>query len=132
AADENILHSTRATDFITPKSTISRIFRDAVLTLARSHPFARQLVNSGRLSTPALYRDSPLNTPDRDHFDAGLAPGTPCCDAPLVLDGEPGWLLRQLGRQSGHFDLLLFGSEQGVPAQWPVTLERLRRAPAPL
>src|SRR4029077_513986 len=29
AADENIGHSTRATDFITPKSEISRLFRDA-------------------------------------------------------------------------------------------------------
>ncbi|MDX5403194.1 MAG: FAD-dependent oxidoreductase, partial [Rhodobacterales bacterium] len=30
-ADENILNSSRSTDFITPKSQISRIFRDAVL-----------------------------------------------------------------------------------------------------
>ena len=37
AADENILNSTRSTDFITPKSSISRTFRDAVLSLARRH-----------------------------------------------------------------------------------------------
>jgi len=54
AADENIKHSTRATDFITPKSSVSRTFRDAVLSLARRHPFARTLVNSGRLSVPAV------------------------------------------------------------------------------
>ena len=53
AADENILNSTRATDFITPKSEISRLFRDAVLELAKTHAFARTLVNSGRLSVPA-------------------------------------------------------------------------------
>ena len=35
AADENILNSTRSTDFITPKSAISKTFRDAVLRLAR-------------------------------------------------------------------------------------------------
>jgi 3-(3-hydroxy-phenyl)propionate hydroxylase len=29
--------------------------RDAVLELARSEPFARPLVNSGRLSTPTPY-----------------------------------------------------------------------------
>ena len=52
AADENIRHSTRATDFITPKSAASRLFRDAVLALAKTQPFARTLVNSGRLSTP--------------------------------------------------------------------------------
>src|SRR4051812_43501040 len=40
AADENILNSTRSTDFITPKSEISRVFRDATLQLAKEHPFA--------------------------------------------------------------------------------------------
>jgi 3-(3-hydroxy-phenyl)propionate hydroxylase len=54
AADENILNSTRATDFITPKSPVSRLFRDAVLALSRRHAFARSLVNSGRLSVPAV------------------------------------------------------------------------------
>ena len=64
AADENILNSTRATDFITPKSAVSRTFRDAVLQLAKRHPFARRLVNSGRLSVPRIHVESPLNTPD--------------------------------------------------------------------
>ena len=53
AADENILNSTRSTDFITPKSEISRVFRDATLQLAKEHSFARRLVNSGRPSVPA-------------------------------------------------------------------------------
>src|SRR5690606_2033220 len=53
AADENILNSTRSTDFITPKSRMSLVFRNAVLTLARDYPFARALVNSGRLSVPS-------------------------------------------------------------------------------
>ena len=66
AADENILNSTRSTDFITPKNDASRAFRDAALDLARDCPFARRLVNSGRLSVPSTYRDSPLNTPDAD------------------------------------------------------------------
>src|SRR5512134_1112837 len=35
AADENLLNSTRSTDFITPKSAASRLFRDAVLELAK-------------------------------------------------------------------------------------------------
>ena len=33
-ADENILNSTRSTDFLTPKTTVSKAFRDAVLELA--------------------------------------------------------------------------------------------------
>ncbi|TQV78851.1 FAD-dependent oxidoreductase [Exilibacterium tricleocarpae] len=61
-AAENILHSTRATDFITPKNRISRIFRDETLRLAKDCEFARALVNSGRLSTPCHYTDSPLNS----------------------------------------------------------------------
>ncbi|NDH74497.1 MAG: FAD-dependent oxidoreductase, partial [Rhodobacteraceae bacterium] len=54
-ADENIMNSTRSTDFITPKSDISRVFRNAVLDLSEHHDFARPLVNSGRLSMPCNY-----------------------------------------------------------------------------
>lgn len=105
AADENILNSTRATDFITPKSEISRVFRDAVLQLSRHHAFARTLVNSGRLSVPATLRDSALNTPDRDAFAGRMVPGAPAVDAPLrSADGRPGWLLHLLG---DGFTLLL-------------------------
>ena len=94
AADENILNSTRATDFITPKSEVSRLFRDAVLDLSREHAFARQIVNSGRLSVPAILHRSPLNTPDRDDFKGAAVPGAPALDAPLE-DGS--WLLRRMG-----------------------------------
>jgi len=92
AADENIRQSTRSTDFITPKSEVSRLFRDAVLHLAKRHPFARRLVNSGRLSVPAVLRDSPLNTPDEDRFAGAQVPGAPAADGSLV----EGWLLRRL------------------------------------
>ena len=97
AADENIRHSTRATDFITPKSAVSRLFRDAVLTLARTHPFARTLVNSGRLSTATTLRDSALNTPDAEAFDGAMVPGAAAADARVTrADGRDDWLLRQL------------------------------------
>ena len=110
AADENILNSTRSTDFITPKSRVSRAFRDAVLGLAKKHAFARRLVNSGRLSVPSVLADSPLNTPDRDHDFAhgpgAMIPGAPAADAPVT--GPSGdWLLGYLG---GDFTLLGFGA----------------------
>lgn len=102
AADENIRNSTRATDFITPKSAISKLFRDAVLELARHHPFARVLVNSGRLSTPSTYADSELNTAD-DADDAPfgpvMRPGAPVTDAPLSVGGRPTWFLPQVGNE---------------------------------
>jgi len=41
AADENILNSTRATDFLTPKTKMSKIFRDRCSELAMTIPFAR-------------------------------------------------------------------------------------------
>jgi 3-(3-hydroxy-phenyl)propionate hydroxylase len=97
AADENILNSTRATDFITPKSEASRLFRDAVLQLAKDQPFARKLVNSGRLSTPSTYIDSALNTPDLDGFAQAMRPGAPAADAPVLAQGQPDWLLRHTG-----------------------------------
>ncbi|MCD1627546.1 MAG: FAD-dependent oxidoreductase [Paracoccaceae bacterium] len=91
-ADENILNSSRSTDFITPKSEISRVFRDAVLDLSEHHAFARPLVNSGRLSMPCTYDGSPLNTPDALPLGpARTRPGSPCPDAALgnrfLLDG---------------------------------------------
>ena len=107
AADENIRHSTRSTDFITPKSPASRTFRDAVLGLARRHAFARQLVNSGRLSQPTVLSVSPLNTPDRaaDGFDGAVVPGAAAVDAP-VHGSRGDWLL---GCLSGGFVVLSFG-----------------------
>jgi 3-(3-hydroxy-phenyl)propionate hydroxylase len=114
AADENIGHSTRATDFITPKSDISRLFRDATLQLARDHAFARALVNSGRLSTASTLHDSPLNTPDVDRFDGAMVPGAPAVDAPLRRDGRDGWLLRQL--QPAQFTGLVFDGTHAAAA----------------
>jgi 3-(3-hydroxy-phenyl)propionate hydroxylase len=109
AADENILNSTRATDFITPKSPISRLFRDATLDLARDHAFARRIVNSGRLSVPATLHDSSLNTPDRDAFVGRMVPGAPAADAPLP---GGGWLLRRLA--GNGFAALVFGGDAAV------------------
>lgn len=94
AADENILNSTRATDFITPKSPMSKMFRNAVLDLAHHLPFARTIVNSGRLSVPCIYDGSRLNGPDHPKMPRRSRPGSPCPDAPL---GD-GWLLEELGR----------------------------------
>ena len=119
AADENIANSTRATDFITPKSEISRLFRDAALELAREHPFARRIVNSGRLSVPATLHGSPLNTPDGDTFAGTQVPGAVLLDAPVLQGGQSTWMLRTLGPD---FTLLVFGT---APA-WAATLPQVR------
>lgn len=109
-ADENIRCSTRSTDFMTPKTTASRLFRDAILELASEHSFARPLVNSGRLSVAVSFPDSPLNTSDEKGVTwAGVAPGSPAIDAPT---GQ-GWLLDQLGNR---FVLLTNGWNGRAPA----------------
>lgn len=96
-ARENILNSTRATDFITPKSEISKIFRDAVLDLSETNDFARPFVNSGRLSVPCTYDGSRLNSADGlPDGPTRSRPGAPCPDAPL---GD-GFLLDRLGAVS--------------------------------
>jgi 3-(3-hydroxy-phenyl)propionate hydroxylase len=111
-ADENILNSSRSTDFITPKSEVSRLFRDAVLDLSETVPAMRPLVNSGRLSVPCTYDGSPLNGPDHSALPSATRPGSPAIDAPLP-DGT--WLLDRLGNR---FQLLAFGAE--VPLLSPV------------
>ena len=109
AARENILSSTRSTDFITPKFPASRAFRDATLALARDFPFARALINSGRLSVPTTQPGSPLDTPDIDgDWTRGPAPGRAMLDAP-VANGGDGFLVDRLGRD---FTVLTF-AERG-------------------
>lgn len=104
-ADENILNSSRSTDFITPKSETSRIFRDAVLDLSEHHAFARPLVNSGRLSMPCTYDGSPLNSPDAlPDGPARTRPGAPCPDVTL----GNGFLLDNLGNR---FTLLAINTD---------------------
>ena len=119
AADENILNSTRATDFITPKSEISRVFRDAVLELAEGRIRSRAgwSTAAGCRCRPCC-ADSPLNTPDADAFAGAMVPGAPSADAPVRVHGDDGWLLRHVG--GGLHRRLLRGSWCGTwPKHWP-------------
>jgi 3-(3-hydroxy-phenyl)propionate hydroxylase len=128
AADVDIMNSTRSTDFITPKSDLSRTFRDAVLELAAKHPFARRLVNSGRLSVATVLRESPLSTSDWESFKSQLVPGSPCADAPVRMGGRTAWLLDQLG---GAFQGLYFAGE--APTQEALAmLASLREGAIPI
>ncbi len=130
AADENISNSTRSTDFITPKSAVSKLFRNAALELARTQPFARKLVNSGRLSVPSFLVNSALNTPDRDVFAGDMVPGAPMSDAPVRVHGQDVWLLDQLGHR---FVLLVFiESGEQDEAGWLSQARDLAEAEVPV
>ena len=102
AADENIRHSTRSTDFIAPHSAAEMILRNAALALARTTPFAKRMINSGRLSVASAYAATPLSTADVDAWAAGPPPGAPYADAPI----DAGFLSEALG----HGFALLVGS----------------------
>lgn len=104
AADESITTSTRSTDFITPKTEMSRLLRDAVLDLSGRYAFARPLVNSGRLTVPCSYDRSSLSSADALNGPEATRPGAACPDAPL---GD-GFLLPKL---AGRFTLLTIDAD---------------------
>ncbi len=107
-ADENIRNSSRTTNFMSASSPAEQLFRAEVLALAKDMPFARRLINSGRLSQPCSLDGLSLQT----HAEgAPLAAGSPCPDAPLMVNGQPGFLLDQLG---GRFILLSIGDAPGT------------------
>ncbi len=106
-SDENIRHSAQATRFMSPVSAMERQLRDEVLSLSKDHPFARSLINSGRLSTPchltelghsaAICNDHSTTDAAADSTlpDSSL-PGRVAPDAPLQDDT---WLIASLGQQ---------------------------------
>jgi len=102
AADENMRNSARATNFMTPKTPIEALFRDEVLNLAADHPFARKLINSGRLSQPCSLAHSPLQTSG----NAPLEPGSALLDAPLRGPAGETWMVQEA---QGAFILLAMG-----------------------
>ena len=112
AADENIAHSTRSTDFIAPHTAAERNLRNAVLALAPQADFARRMINSGRLSVATVY-DSSLTTPDEDTFAGSARLGAPAPDCPVRMgDGSDSHLLDNVG---GEFTLLTMKNGAAPP-----------------
>ncbi|WP_050928734.1 FAD-dependent oxidoreductase [Aestuariivita boseongensis] len=99
---ENILNSSRATNFMTPKTPIEALFRSEALRLAHDQPFAQKLLNSGRLSVPCSLEGFDLQTPGT----AQIAPGRPAVDAPLSGPDGDTWLIEEV---QGQFTLVGFG-----------------------
>ncbi|WP_048860666.1 FAD-dependent oxidoreductase, partial [Acidisphaera rubrifaciens] len=117
-ADENIRHSSRTTAFMTPKTATERHFRDGVLALAEAAPFARSLLNAGRLSRPCSLAGQALQAPGDDPVV-----GLPCPDAPVIDgDGRRRWLLDTLGSE---FTLLVFADTPPAAPPPDVALVRI-------
>ncbi|MFC4944138.1 FAD-dependent monooxygenase [Pseudonocardia sp. GCM10023141] len=106
AATENIAVTTATMDFLVPPDAARAERRVDVLERAAVDAGARALVDSGRLSEPYWYVDSPLTTPDAARPFAGrpprgevppAGPGVLVPDAPVVVAGRVT-RLRELAR----------------------------------
>ncbi len=64
AALENLRITAGSMDFIAPESRGRRLMRNCILGGSLYFPALRKHVNSGRLSSPSVYRDSPVILPD--------------------------------------------------------------------
>jgi 3-(3-hydroxy-phenyl)propionate hydroxylase len=84
AAKENLEVASRTARFLAPQSEAERTLRRAAIDLARDHPFARVLVNTGRMSVANPYPGSP----------AVAGGGWSLPNVPLTLpDGSPSDLV---------------------------------------
>jgi 3-(3-hydroxy-phenyl)propionate hydroxylase len=123
AADDNIGHSTRSTDFIAPHSAYEQRLRKAALLLARRHDFAKRMVNAGRLSTPTAY-DTPLSTADVNEWHCGPQPGASMLDAPLQDEGGRDLYLSEVFTARGRgFTLVEYAN--GRPTECPPGVTRI-------
>ena len=58
AAKQNVMVTNRTARFLRPATPVEKVFRDAALSLAKQHLFARQFVNTGRMAIANPYTRS--------------------------------------------------------------------------
>ncbi len=124
AARENLRYASQSAEFMAPPSAPQRLLRDAVLSLARAHPWVAQLANPRQHSAIPLVH-SPLNAfaERSQEFAAGPAPGEVLPECRIRIAGRPAWLTRSLGT---GFTALWFGEpEQAPPVRCGALLTRL-------
>jgi 3-(3-hydroxy-phenyl)propionate hydroxylase len=101
AARQNVQVTNRTARFLRPASAVEKLFRDAALGLARQYPFARQLVNTGRMAIANPY------TRSRACCAGG---GQPVQNVSFQWpDGSAGTVNDLLRWADGRLLLLLFG-----------------------
>ena len=97
AARQNLEVTSRSARFLAPRSPVEHRLRRAVITLAAQHPFARAMVNTGRMSVPNPYPPSAL-----------LPEGAVSVqNLPLTLDGAATSLATLLGEGTQALALLV-------------------------
>ena len=128
AADENILNSTRATDFITPKSEVSRTFRDAMLKLAK-RPSVRSPPGEHRAGCRCPRRLSAQCSTRRtdDVFSGAMVPGAPSADAPVRKGRSADWFLQQIGSE-----FTVFSAGPGLASELATAMGGLAQGAIPV
>jgi 3-(3-hydroxy-phenyl)propionate hydroxylase len=126
AAREICAEAGKSTRFMTPPSKGFRLMRDAVLSLALSEDFVKDLLH-WRTSRPHEYRCSPLNG-----LEAELAGGVAIGQAMRnVRLGEDDYLFDRLGARPG-FCVLAFAGADGLTPQLEEILAATGRLPFPV
>ena len=119
AAQVNVRITSRTARFLSPPTPIERALRSAVISLAREHPFARPLVNTGRLSTPTSYTCSSLNV--------GRGAGRSVQNVAISLEaGGPTDLVSVAGEAAGRW-LLVAADAAAAQAVSPSAADALPR-----
>jgi 3-(3-hydroxy-phenyl)propionate hydroxylase len=116
AAQENVKVTRRTARFLRPADGIERAFRQATISLAKQYPFARSLVNTGRMAVANTYRGSRV---------CGDNGGTSVQNVKIQWrPGKTGVLNDLLQWADGRLLILVFG------AQSKASLKRLQELSA--
>lgn len=111
AALQNVRVTNRTSRFLRPQPGPQKLFRDAVISLARRHAFARPLVNTGRMAIANPYTRSSA---------CDQTGGQPVQNVSFGwADGSPGSVNDLLEWAEGRLLLLVFGDTS------PQALQRL-------
>ncbi len=117
AAQQNVCVTNRTARFLRPADGAERLFRDAVIQLARQQPFARTMVNTGRMAVANPYTHSSACA-----YPPGSAAGQSVQNVHFDwANGERGTVNDLLNWANGDLLLLVFG-DLSTPA-----LKRLRQ-----
>lgn len=109
AATENVRVTNRTARFLRPADGMERTFRNATISLAKQHAFARSLVNTGRMAVANSYSRS--RACDRSG-------GTSVQNVRLRwADGSPGCVNDLLRWADGRLLLLVFGTLDAASVQ---------------
>jgi 3-(3-hydroxy-phenyl)propionate hydroxylase len=117
AAQQNVCVTNRTARFLRPADGSERLFRQAAIGLAKQYPFARSLINTGRMAVANPYSQSSACT-----YATGSAAGQSVQNVPFQwADGTPGQVNDLLNWAQGDLLVLVFGDLA------PAALQRLRR-----